>query len=68
MAELEKHGVTDMPVGVDEVEVYALDALKEAGLNVVNGSDAIFDARIIKSPEELAIIELSTSLVDGVYS
>jgi len=67
-AELEKHGVADMPVGVDEVEMYALDALKEAGLKVVNGYDAMFDARIIKSPEELAIIELSASLVDGVYS
>jgi len=67
-AELEKHGVADMPIGVDEVEMYALDALKEAGLNVVNGYDAMFDARIIKSPEELAVIELSASLVDGVYS
>jgi len=64
---LKEHGVADMPVGVDEMEMYLLDALKDAGLKLVNGYDAMFDARMIKSPEELQIIELSASLVDGVY-
>ena len=65
---LEENRVADMPVGVDETEMYFLDAMKDAGLKVVNGYDAMFDARIIKSPEELQIIELSASLVDGVYA
>jgi Xaa-Pro dipeptidase len=65
---LQENGVADMPVGVDEVELYTLDALRDAGLQVCNGYDAMFDARIIKSPEELKIIEMSASLVDGVYA
>lgn len=65
---LEAHGVADLPVGVDETEMYFLDAMSHAGLKVANGYDAMFDARIIKSPEELEIIETSASMVDGVYA
>jgi Xaa-Pro aminopeptidase len=65
---LEEHNVADMPVGVDEMDMYLLEALQDAGLRIVNGYDALFDARIIKSPDELKIIELSASLVDGVYA
>jgi len=65
---LEEHKVADMPIGIDETEMYLLDALDAAGLQVTNGYDAMFDARIIKSPEELEIIEISAALVDGVYA
>ena len=65
---LEEHRVADLPVGVDEVEMYLMEGLRQVGLKVGNGYDAMFDARLIKSPEELLVIELSASLVDGVYS
>lgn len=65
---LEEHKVADMPIGIDETEMYLLNALEAAGLQVTNGYDAMFDARIIKSPEELQIIEISAALVDGVYA
>jgi Xaa-Pro dipeptidase len=65
---LKEHNVADMPIGVDEMEMYLLDALQDAGLRVANGYDAMFDARMVKSPDELKIIELSASLVDGVYA
>ncbi len=65
---LKEHRVADLPVGVDEVEMYTLDALKDAGLRVANAYDAMFDARIIKSPEELKVIEMSAVMVDGVYA
>ena len=65
---LEEHKVADMPIGIDETEMYFLTAMEDAGLRVVNGYDAMFDARLIKSPDELKIIEQSASLVDGVYA
>ena len=65
---LEEHKLAHMPIGIDETEMYLLDALEAAGLQVTNGYDAMFDARIIKSPEELQIIEISAALVDGVYA
>lgn len=65
---LEQHRVADMPIGVDEMELYLVDALQDSGLRAANGYDPMFDARVIKSPEELKIIEMSASLVDGVYA
>jgi len=65
---LQEHNVADMPIGLDEMEMYLLQALQDAGLKVVNGYDAMFDARMVKSPDELKIIELSASLVDAVYA
>ncbi len=67
-AVLEEYGVADMPLGVDIVDLYLLEALREQRLHVVNGWDAMWDARVIKSPEELQIIEMSAALVDGVYA
>jgi Xaa-Pro dipeptidase len=67
-AVLAEHSVADMPIGVDEMEMYLLEALQDADLRVVNGYDAMFDARMVKSPDELKIIELSAALVDGVYA
>jgi len=64
---LKDNSVADMPIGVDIVDLYILEALKGQGLNVVNGWDALWDARLIKSPEELQLIETSTSLVDACY-
>ncbi len=65
---LEEHGVAEMPVGIDETDMYLMEALKDAGFKVVNAYDPMFDARLIKSPDELEIIELSAALVDGVYA
>jgi Xaa-Pro dipeptidase len=65
---LEENRVADMPIGIDETEMYLLNALQGAGLKVTNGYDVMFDARIIKSPEELKMIEISAALVDGVYA
>jgi Xaa-Pro aminopeptidase len=65
---LKEHGVADMPIGIDETDMYLLEALKDAGFKVVNAYDPMFDARLIKSPQELDIIQISASLVDGVYA
>jgi Xaa-Pro dipeptidase len=65
---LEENHVADMPIGVDMLDMYLLEALQAAGLTVRNGWEPLFDARVIKSPDELKIIELSASLVDGIYA
>lgn len=64
---LKENKITDLPVGVDMVDLYIEEALKNAGINLVNGWDALWDARAIKSQEELQIIDLSASLVDACY-
>jgi Xaa-Pro dipeptidase len=65
---LRENKVANMAIGLDETDIYLLEALQGAGFRVCNGYDAMFDARLIKSPDELKIIELSASLVDGIYA
>jgi len=67
-AVLEENHVADMPIGVDVLDGYLLSAMEAAGLKRANGWDAMNDARKIKSPDELKIIELAASLVDGCYA
>jgi len=67
-AVLEERGVADMSLAIDDADLYLLEGLRGAGINVVNGLESLFDARLIKSADELKIIELSASLVDGVYA
>jgi Xaa-Pro dipeptidase len=64
---LVEHGVADLPLGVDEADGSIFTALQQQGLTVVSGYDTIFDARLVKSDDELKLIDMSASLVDGVY-
>ncbi len=66
-AALEECNVQSMPVGIDVLDMYILDGLKKAELDIVNGWDVMWDARRIKSPDELKLIELSASLADGCW-
>jgi Xaa-Pro dipeptidase len=64
---LDKYKVSDMPIGIDTADLYILNGLKAQGLDIVNGWDAMWDARVIKSPDELKIIEMSAALADGCW-
>ena len=65
---LQESHVADMPLGVDVVDLFIVEGLKNAGLQVANGWPVMWDARIIKCKEELAIIEASAALADGCYA
>jgi Xaa-Pro dipeptidase len=64
---LDAEGVGGMPLGVDVVEPPFLFALQEAGLEVRDGQQAMLEARMIKSHDELTLLNMAASMVDGVY-
>ncbi len=64
---LKEHGVADQPVGVDVVEPAMLFELQEVGLKVRDGQQVMLDARELKSADEIALLNMSASLVDGCY-
>lgn len=66
-AALARAEVAQLRVGIDTVDMYILAGLEDQGIDVVNGWDAMWDARVIKSPDELKIIETSASLADGCW-
>jgi Xaa-Pro dipeptidase len=65
--ELNEHGLSGEPVGVDLIEMPVLTALQAAGLQVVDGQQVFLDARCLKSPGEIALLTQACSMVDAAY-
>lgn len=61
------YGVDNEPLGVDIMELPMLRALEREGLEVVDGQQAILDAREIKTPEEIELLKQAAGMVDAVY-
>lgn len=60
-------GVEDMPVGVDIVEPAFLFEMQRQGLKVVDAQQYMLDARVIKSIDEIMLLNQAAAMVDGVY-
>lgn len=65
---LTERGLTTGTLGLDHVSIHLLRAIEAAlpGLRIVDGDHAMQQARMIKLPEELAIIEESCAIGDSV--
>jgi Xaa-Pro aminopeptidase len=64
---LKAEGVADQPLGVDLVEPPFLFALQDAGLEVRDCQQVMLEARMIKSQDELMLLNQAAAMVDGVY-
>jgi Xaa-Pro aminopeptidase len=64
---LQDAGVADAPVGVDIVEPPFLFEMQRQGLTVVDAQQLMLDARVIKSPDEIILLNQAAAMVDGVY-
>jgi Xaa-Pro aminopeptidase len=60
-------GVADQPVGVDIVEPPFLFEMQRQGLTVVDAQQLMLDARLIKSSDEIMLLNQAAAMVDGVY-
>lgn len=64
---LKKHKVVDMPLGVDLIEIPLYEALTKRGIKVVDGQQAMLDARIIKTKDEIELLRIAGAMVDAAY-
>ncbi len=64
---LSDYGVADRPLGVDLIELSMMRALEDEGLTVVDGQQAMLDAREIKTADEIELLKQAASMVDAVY-
>ncbi len=64
---LKAEGAARMPLGIDVVEPPFLFALQELGIEVRDGQQAMLEARMIKSQDELTLLNMAAAMVDGVY-
>lgn len=65
--ELEARGLHKEPVGVDVIELPVLFALQREGLTVVDGQQLLSDARMIKTQDEIALLNHAAMMVDAAY-
>jgi len=66
-AQLEAHGLLDAPLGVDVVEPPVMFALQQAGIEVVDGQQLMQDARVIKTRDEITLLDTACMMVDAAY-
>jgi Xaa-Pro aminopeptidase len=64
---LVKLGIDKEPLGIDIMELPMLRALEKEGVEVVDGQQAMLDAREVKTPDEIELLKLACSMVDATY-
>jgi Xaa-Pro dipeptidase len=64
---MQEQGVAGEPLGVDIAELPMVFALQKCGIKVVDGQQAMLDARQIKSKDEITLLTMAAAMVDGVY-
>ena len=65
--ELEERGLLNEPVGVDVVELPVLFALQAEGVKVVDGQQLMQLARLIKTQDEITLLNTACMMVDAAY-
>jgi Xaa-Pro aminopeptidase len=65
--ELEQRGLLSEPVGVDAVEPPVLFALQAEGIEVVDGQQLMQNARVIKTQDEITLLNTACMMVDAAY-
>ena len=59
-------GVAGSPMGLDIVEPPMLFELQRQGIEVRDGQQTMLDAREIKNIDEITLLNMAASMVDGV--
>ena len=65
--ELAERELTGAPVGVDVVEPPVMFALQRAGIEVVDGQQLMQRARVIKTQDEVTLLDTACMMVDAAY-
>ncbi|MGH9737536.1 MAG: M24 family metallopeptidase [Candidatus Acidiferrales bacterium] len=65
--ELEILGLEKEPLGIDVIEMPILFALQKEGIRIVDGQQLMSDARVIKTKDEIALLNHSAMMVDAAY-
>ncbi len=65
--ELEQRGLHKEPLGVDAIELPVLFALQKEGITVVDGQQLMQQARVIKTQDEITLLNTACMMVDAAY-
>jgi len=65
--ELEKRDLLGEPIGVDAIEPPVLFALQREGIQVADGQQLMQEARVIKTRDEITLLNMACGMVDAAY-
>jgi Xaa-Pro aminopeptidase len=65
--ELEARGLEKEPLGIDIIELPVLFALQNEGITVVDGQQLMSEARVIKTQDEITLLNTAAMQVDAAY-
>lgn len=64
---LEEHRVAKEPVGIDILDVPLMRALNAAGIEIADGQEPMLLARMIKTEEEVELLDMAASMADAAF-
>ena len=67
LEELRERGLDGDPVGLDVPDMTTLLALQRHGIEVADSQPVMLEARKLKSPDELALLDQAAGIVDAAY-
>jgi Xaa-Pro aminopeptidase len=62
---LKDHGVEKENIGIDNLDMPALEAFQKVGIKIVNGWPAISKARTVKTRDEIELLKQASSIGDA---
>lgn len=62
---LKEYGVHKERIGIDNVDMHALQAFQERGINLVSAWPAMSQARVIKTPDEIELLKQASAIGDA---
>ena len=60
-------GLANAPVGLDVLDMQFLEAARRADLQLVDGQQAMLEARVIKSQDEVELMRIAASIAEGAF-
>ncbi|MDY6913102.1 MAG: Xaa-Pro peptidase family protein [Planctomycetota bacterium] len=64
---LKEHGCEKGKIGIDIMDMQAYNTLTAAGLNIVNAWPVMSGARVIKTPDEIELLKISSAFGDACF-
>ena len=61
------YGIEKRPLGIDVMELPMLRALEAEGIEVVDGQQALLDAREVKTGDEIELLKMAAAMGDATY-
>jgi Xaa-Pro aminopeptidase len=65
--ELREHGAEGEQLGIDITDMVTLEALHRSGVSTTDAQGVMLQARKLKTPEELALLDHAAAIVDATY-